>query len=69
MSTETYCAVVESGLVVNMLVIEENSPLFASNPNWIYVGTNPQKIAIGWSYDGTTFTPPPLPPVDDPTQG
>lgn len=65
MSNETYCAVVESGFVVNMLVIEENSPLFASNPNWIYVGTNPQKIGIGWSYANGQFYPPPTPPVEN----
>lgn len=58
MSNETYCAVVENNVVTNMLVIAADSPLLADNPNWIYIGTNPKKVAIGWTYDGTDFYPP-----------
>jgi hypothetical protein len=65
MSTETFAAVVDNGKVVNMVVVEANASVLAKNPSWIFIDTNPQKVAIGWSYDGVNFIPPPpLPPVD-----
>lgn len=47
-------AVVTDGLVVNVVVIDGDAliELEEGNPAW-----------IGWSYDGTTFSPPP-PPED-----
>lgn len=66
MSNETFAAVVNNGVVVNMVVVEANSSLLPNNPDWIFIGTNPQGVAIGWLYDGTNFSPPPPPPPPPP---
>jgi hypothetical protein len=65
MSTETFAAVVNNGKVINMVVVAASASVLAKNPNWIYLGSNSQKVAIGWSYNGTEFTPPPPPPPSE----
>lgn len=62
MTVENFCAVVANGKVENLIVVEPGSPILAKHPEWIFLGENPQKVAIGWSYDGSKFTPPPAPP-------
>ena len=59
MSNENFCVIVDAGKVTNVIVVEPNSPILAKNPTWIFVGENPQGIAIGWNYDGVNFTAPP----------
>jgi hypothetical protein len=68
MSAETFAAVIESGKVVNMVVVAADSPLLTKNSNWVFVGENPQKVGIGWGYNGTIFIAPPPPPPIDVTQ-
>jgi hypothetical protein len=57
MSDETFCAIVDDGKVVNIIVIAEGHDLFNHNPNWVFIGKNDNRIAIGWTYDGITFAP------------
>jgi len=60
---ETIHAVIQNGIVVNIIVAdaawaEENYPGSVD-----ITGMNPEP-GIGWSYDGTTFTPPVIPPPE-----
>lgn len=59
MSTENFCAIVDAGKVVNIIVVEPNSSILAKNPEWIFIGQNPQDVGIGWTYNGVSFSPPP----------
>lgn len=52
-----YYAVVENGVVTNVVVSE--SALF---PNWVQTET----AGIGWSYASGVFAPPPAPPEPEP---
>lgn len=63
MSAENFCVIVKDGKVSNIIVVEPNSPVLNKHPEWIFIGENPDRIAIGWLYDGTNFSPPP-PPVE-----
>lgn len=65
MITETFAAVVNDGKVTNLVVVSANASVLSKNSNWIYLGENLQKVAIGWSYNGSEFLPPPKPPVVD----
>lgn len=67
MSNETFCAVISDGKVSNILVVELGSSVLAKNPDWVFIGENLQRVAIGWSYDGNVFSPPPPPPAPEPT--
>lgn len=51
-------AIIQDGKIVNLA---EAEPDFAAAQGWIEYpdyDANDQAISIGWSYDGTTFTPP-----------
>ena len=62
MNNENFCAVVTNGKVKNVIVVEPGSPVLAKHPEWIFLGENPQGVSVGWSYNGSVFTPPPTPP-------
>lgn len=62
MSNENFCAVVANGKVENLIVVEPGSPVLAKHPEWVFLGENPQGVSVGWSYNGSVFTPPPAPP-------
>lgn len=66
MNNENFCAVVTNGKVENVLVVEPGSPVLAKHPEWIFLGKNPQGVSVGWSYNGSIFTPPPAPPPPPP---
>jgi len=65
MNKETFCAVIENGKVVNVVVVEPNHPVISKNPNWVFIGENPDSISPKWTYDGTNFQAPTydLPPA------
>lgn len=54
-------AVVENGVVVNVIVGVEDE-VVAENPTKYVEYTNDKPAAIGWTYDGKTFTDP-NPPI------
>jgi hypothetical protein len=64
MNNETFCAVVEDGSVVNVIVAAADCPILAEHPEWVFLGENPQRVAIGWTYDGE-FHAPPQPPAPE----
>jgi hypothetical protein len=48
----------ETGLVSNVIVVmEDQAEAFGAIPC-------PDEVGPGWTYDGTTFSPPPAPPPD-----
>lgn len=53
-------AIVENGIVINVAVASE--PV---NPSWVEVSGQESK---GWTYDGSTFTPPPEPAPQAPDE-
>lgn len=58
MSTSSQYALVEAGVVVNVILwdgVSEWIPPANQQPVQIPEGSN---IAIGWTYDGATFSPP-----------
>lgn len=65
MRTENFCAIVKDGVVDNIVVVEPDSPIISKCPGWVFIADNPQRIHIGWLYDGVEFTkPPPIYPPD-----
>lgn len=63
MNPENFAVLVKNEKVINIIVVESNSSFLTKNPEWIFIGENPQKIQIGWSYVNEVFNPPPpLPP-------
>jgi hypothetical protein len=67
MSNENFCAIIADGKVSNIIVVEPNSSILAKNPDWIFIGENPQRVAIGWGYENGLFIAPPPPPPPAPT--
>ena len=51
---ETVFAIIESGVVANVIVADEW-------PDGINITDIKPRPGIGWSYDGEAFTPPPMP--------
>lgn len=50
-----------------VMQIIEDAPNGFGNPDGVWHPCDPD-VAVGWSFDGTTFTaPPPLPPLERPT--
>ena len=47
-------AVIENDMVINVIEVDDENPL------WVLC---PDEVGIGWSYDGTNFTPPPPPEI------
>jgi len=66
MSTENFCVLIENGKVSNIIVVVPDSPFLIKYPEWVFIGENPQGVAIGWDYDGGQFIPPPAPPPPPP---
>lgn len=56
---ETYFALIENGVVNNTIVADEW-------PGGVNITDLKPRPGIGWSYDGTTFTPPAAPPAPEP---
>lgn len=52
-------AVIEDGMVVNVIEVE------GEDPGWVLC---PDGVNIGWSHDGSNWTPPPE-PVPPPVEG
>lgn len=56
-------ALIQSGIVVNTIIADPSDP---EDPSYLWVditSVTPQP-GIGWSYNGSTFTPPAAPPID-----
>jgi hypothetical protein len=65
---ERVFAVIEDSKVVNIIVGVEDE-VVAANPNKFVEYTDENSAGIGWTYDGTTFEQPPIPVVEEPTNG
>lgn len=54
-------AQIKDGVVVNVIVVDENSPFEELSKNFdlfLRVDDIPDLVGIGFTYDGETFTPP-----------
>ena len=58
-----YAVIGADGIVSNMVVSDEAMNL---DGVWINVDNVSPQPGIGWSYDGSTFAPPPAPPAPPP---
>lgn len=63
----TYYAQIEGGVVTDIRKttrarIEDNLDIYPGL--WVRVPSMAQYPALGWTYDGTRFDPPPLPPEE-----
>ena len=56
-------AVIENGLVVNIIVGVENKVVAANSDKFVEY-TEESPTGIGWSYDGSVFTAPVVEPSD-----
>lgn len=58
---ERYCALVELGKVVNIVVVDSNDTDTIETLGGSLLSEGSQ-VSIGWNYDGVDFTPPPPTP-------
>ena len=57
-------AVIESGVVINVIVADQEFVNGAAAPGRIYVCVDTIPCGPGWTYNGTVFTPPAEPPPE-----
>lgn len=56
-------AKIDSGNVVQKQMLDPDVDTMDTNYTWVDVGSLSPQPDIGWSYDGSKFTPPPPPPA------
>ena len=57
--SKNYCAKVESGIVTEIIVADYAWTTANLDGDWHDLGGEPLLVAIGWTWDGSTFNPPP----------
>lgn len=56
--SKNYCAKVESGTVTEIIVADYVWATANLDGDWHDLGGEPLLVAIGWTWDGSTFNPP-----------